>query len=118
MKSSSPRHGISERLTEIMYDLQQIRKDTGVPMIAMSQVGRDPQKARKAPVAADTFGSASIEQTADMLGFLWREEISAPEKKEVRGLCDLMLRKNREGEVGTIHMHFIGWKQYFEEIVR
>lgn len=118
MESSSVSRNISDRMGEILYSLQRLRKDTGIPMLAMSQLRREPQQTRKAPTLADSFGTSAIEHTADMIAFLWREEISSPEKKEVRGLCDLMLRKNREGEVGTIKMRFIGWKQKFEEIPR
>lgn len=105
MKTDNPRHSLSDRLMEVCSGLVQVRKESGVPMLAMSQVDRSIPKLKRKPTIADSFGSAGIEQYADMLMFIWRDDTQT----------EFLLRKNREGETAEIPMRFIGWRQEFLE---
>jgi replicative DNA helicase len=115
MRTTDTRQKLHERLADICADLVDVRKETKVPMLAMSQVSRDVQKFRKKPTGADAFGSAGLEQYANMMMFIWRQDQILKENQESRGLADFILSKNREGETGEIPMRFIGWRQQFEE---
>ena len=60
------------------------------------------------PQIADLRESGSIEQDADMIGFIFREEVYRPDKQNLRGLAELILAKQRNGPLGRIMMNWSG----------
>lgn len=126
MKGSQRRYNSrSEEVSEISAGLKELSKELGVPVIALSQVGRDVDKRDdKRPMLADLRESGSIEQDADQVIFLYREEyyLRKTEPKHgtdahakwerdlqaVEGMAEANIAKNRHGSEGRAVLGFIG----------
>jgi replicative DNA helicase len=90
--------------------LKNLAKELGIPIIALAQVGRQvEQRADKRPMMSDLRESGEIEQTADKILFLYRDDYydKASEKKNV---VEVIVAKNRDGAVGTAELAFL--KEY------
>ena len=121
--SNIPKH---EQMSEISKSLKGLARELNIPVIALSQVGRQTEGAK--PSLADIRGSGSIEQDADVVIFLYRDrkdqvDQSAEEEKEndPNGIrkpleIDVMIAKQRNGAVGEIKMHFHPQHMLFSEI--
>lgn len=97
------RHADNEhaRLTEVSTELKAIAKDFECPVIALAQLNRDLEKRpNKRPVMADLRGSGSIEQDADIVTFIYRDEVYNADSKE-KGIAELIVAKQRNGAIGT-----------------
>lgn len=109
LMSGSGRRGENRvtELAEITRGLKVLAKDLNVPVIALSQLSRavEGDKGRK-PILADLRESGSIEQDADMVLFIWREELRSG-KEEDKGRAELIIGKQRNGPTGTIELTFI-----------
>lgn len=94
-------------IAEITRGLKVLAKDLYVPVIALSQLSRaiEGQKDRK-PILSDLRESGSIEQDADMVIFIWREELRSG-KEEDRGKAELIIGKQRNGPTGNINLTFL-----------
>ena len=94
----------------ITRGLKQLAKELQVPVVALSQLSRLPERRGKdhRPQLADLRESGNIEQDADIVMFVYREEIYEPEDPEVEGLADLILAKHRNGETGSVRLVFLG----------
>ena len=94
-------------LTEITRGMKTLAKDLGIPIIALSQLNRsiENDKDRK-PVLADLRESGSIEQDADTVLFIWREELRS-RKPEDAGKAELIIGKQRNGPTGNIVLSFL-----------
>ena len=88
---------------EVLVDeLRAIAKDFGVVMIGLAQISRGvEQRSNKRPLMADLRGSGGIEQSADTVTLLYREEYYDPDTAD-RGITELILAKNRYGAAGTV----------------
>ena len=121
-------HGKAENrvqeISEISRSLKALAKEIGVPVIALSQLNRGVESRPKAgkgrmPQMADLRESGSIEQDADIIGFIYRDEqyhddsYSNPEEI---GKADLKISKHRNGATGNIKLTFIGQYARFEDI--
>lgn len=105
--SSTGKHQNREQeVSEISRTLKRIAKKINVPVIALAQLNRDLEKrADKRPLASDLRDSGSIEQDADLLIFLYRDEVYT-ENSSYKGICELIIRKFRNGNIGTIPIGF------------
>lgn len=94
-------------LTEITRGLKLLAKDLNVPVIALSQLNRsiETDKTRK-PILADLRESGSIEQDADVVLFIWREELRKATEENM-GVADLIIGKQRNGPTGDIKLTFL-----------
>lgn len=95
--------------------LKQLARELSVPVITLSQLNRSvEQRQDKRPLMGDLRESGSIEQDADAVLLLYREEYYNKEKLEARGKAELILAKNRSGPTGTIDLFFFPSMMRFE----
>lgn len=94
----------------ITRGLKQLAKELKVPVVALSQLSRLPERRGKdhRPQLADLRESGNIEQDADIVMFVYREEVYEPDDPEVEGLAQLIIAKHRNGETGQVDLVFIG----------
>ncbi len=121
-------HGKSENrvqeISEISRSLKALAKEINVPVIALSQLNRGVESRAKTgkgriPQMADLRESGSIEQDADIIGFIYRDEVyhddSYTNPEEV-GKADLRIAKHRNGATGNIKLAFVGQYSNFEDL--
>jgi replicative DNA helicase len=93
-----------ERITKISRAMKIAAKDLGCPVIALSQLSRAlEQRQNKRPILADLRESGAIEQDADMVLMVYRDEIH-DENSQQKGIAEIIVRKQREGELGTAYL--------------
>ncbi|MBO7275664.1 MAG: replicative DNA helicase [Clostridia bacterium] len=98
-----------QEVAEISRSLKNMAKDLGVPVLCCSQLSRGPEKRpNKKPMLSDLRESGSIEQDADIVLFLYREDYYNEEGKPKTNSADLIVAKNRHGETGEIKLQWIG----------
>ncbi len=107
-------------VAEISRSMKVLAKDLRVPVIAVSQLSRETEKRGRGskPQLADLRESGAIEQDADVVAFVHRDEYYEPENDNVKGLAELIVRKNRNGPTGTVSLTFRGEVFKFENASR
>ena len=98
--------------------LKLLSKDLGVPVIALSQLSRAPEQrpGDHRPQLSDLRESGSIEQDADMVAFIFREELYKPDREDLQGRAELIISKQRNGPTGKIKLAFLNKFVKFENL--
>lgn len=105
-----------QEISEISRGLKGVARELNVPLIALSQLSRSVESRNpQIPQLADLRESGSIEQDADVVAFLYREEYYNPETDRKK-LTDILIKKHRNGPTGGIELYFDNEKQRFRSL--
>ena len=106
-----------QEITAISRSMKEIAKELNVPVVALSQLHRGPETRGKdhKPMLSDLRESGAIEQDADLVCFIYREEVYDP-TEENRGLAEILVRKQRNGPIGDIALVFLKeWTRFVDK---
>lgn len=107
-----------QEISEISRGLKGVARELNVPLIALSQLSRSVEsRPDKKPQLSDLRESGAIEQDADVVAFIYREEYYNPETDRKK-ITDILVRKHRNGPVGEVELYFDNEKQKFRSLDR
>jgi len=106
----------NQEVSALSRGMKLLAKELNVPMVVLSQLSRavETRQGDHRPQLSDLRESGSIEQDADVVGFIFREEVYNRDREDLRGLAEFIVAKQRNGPVGTVNLVFLHAQTKFE----
>jgi replicative DNA helicase len=106
----------NQEVTSISRGMKLLTAEIAAPVIVLSQLSRAPEmrKGNNRPQLSDLRESGSLEQDSDNVAFIFRPEVYAKDREDLRGLAEIIIGKQRQGPVGTINLVYLHGLTKFE----
>jgi replicative DNA helicase len=116
MSSRGRSENRNQEVSAISRGLKLLAKDLDVPFLVLSQLSRaaETRPGDGTPQLSDLRDSGSIEQDADLVMFIYREEVYKRDREDLKGLADIIIAKQRNGPIGKVPLRFLGAYTRFE----
>ena len=106
----------NQEVSMLSRGLKLLSKELSVPILVLSQLSRAPETRQgdHRPQLSDLRESGSIEQDADVVGFIFREEVYKPDREDLKGAAEFLIAKQRNGPIGRVNLVFMKQFTRFE----